>query len=244
MPGGGLFMGNLDGCGVSVLQLWTRLSSGFRDWPLHDIGVTNIVWCIASRPSRGRGAASSWEIWTGAGSRCCSSGSELWPLHSIAIANLVWCKACKWGVGGTSWCRGNVVYCAIIVHSGGLILMGNLEGRGVSVLQLWGKGSSGYNPNPGLGANLPPWAPRVNPNRVKGYPLTRDWPVHDLVVTNNVWCMAYKWEVEGGLYTARCAIVVQCNAYWCNSVSNAGGRGRNERRFDSCTNDSKWKDIL
>ena len=29
------------------------------------------------------------------------------------------------------------------------------------------------------------------------------WPLHDIVVTNIVWCMAYKREVEEGSYTAR-----------------------------------------
>jgi len=26
----------------------------------------------------------------------------------------------------------------------------------------------------------------------------RDWPLHDIVITNIVWCMAYQREVEGG----------------------------------------------
>jgi len=33
------------------------------------------------------------------------------------------------------------------------------------------------------------------------------WPLHNIVITNSVWCMAYKREVEGG--GVYCAMVVQ-----------------------------------
>jgi len=29
------------------------------------------------------------------------------------------------------------------------------------------------------------------------------WPLHDLVITNVVWCRAYKREVKGGLYNVQ-----------------------------------------
>jgi len=29
------------------------------------------------------------------------------------------------------------------------------------------------------------------------------WPLHDIVITNSVWCMTYRREVGGGLYTAQ-----------------------------------------
>jgi len=36
---------------------------------------------------------------------------------------------------------------------------------------------------------------------------TFDWPLHDIVITNIVWCMVYKIEVEGGV--VYCSIAVQ-----------------------------------
>jgi len=30
----------------------------------------------------------------------------------------------------------------------------------------------------------------------------RGWPLHDIVITNIVWCMPYKREVEEGSYLA------------------------------------------
>jgi len=32
---------------------------------------------------------------------------------------------------------------------------------------------------------------------------TATWPLHDIVITNRVWCMAYQREVEGGSYIAQ-----------------------------------------
>jgi len=29
------------------------------------------------------------------------------------------------------------------------------------------------------------------------------WPLHDIFITNRVWCMAYQREVEGGSYIAQ-----------------------------------------
>jgi len=33
----------------------------------------------------------------------------------------------------------------------------------------------------------------------------RDWPLHDIAITNIVWCMAYKGSVGGGAYLAQWA---------------------------------------
>ena len=46
----------------------------------------------------------------------------------------------------------------------------------------------------------------------------RSWPLHDIVITNIVRCMAYTREVRGGV--VYCSIVVQSD---CNSVGNASG---------------------
>ena len=46
------------------------------------------------------------------------------------------------------------------------------------------------------------------------------WPLHDLVITNIVWCIAYKREVARGVIY--CPIIVQL---YCTRVGNAGGRG-------------------
>jgi len=49
---------------------------------------------------------------------------------------------------------------------------------------------------------------------------TVTWPLHDIVITNIVWCIAYKRAVgRGVLY---CPIIVQS---YCTRVGNAGGRG-------------------
>ena len=64
------------------------------------------------------------------------------------------------------------------------------------------------------------------------------WLLHDIVITTIVWCMAYKRRVERGSFTAR---------QLCNSIATGWAiqmGGRNKRRFDSCTNDSKYKNIL
>jgi len=55
------------------------------------------------------------------------------------------------------------------------------------------------------------------------------WPLHDIVITNNVWCIVYKRKVGRGV--VYCPIIVQ---WYCTRVGNAGGRG-NERMVDSCT---------
>jgi len=45
-------------------------------------------------------------------------------------------------------------------------------------------------------------------------------PSHDIVITNMVWCMAYKLDVGGGV--VYCPTAVQ---WYCTRVGNAGGRG-------------------
>jgi len=64
------------------------------------------------------------------------------------------------------------------------------------------------------------------------------WPAHDIVITNIVWCIAYKQEVGSGVVYG--PIIVQS---YCNRVGNADRRG-NERVVDSCTTASKKKNIL
>jgi len=59
------------------------------------------------------------------------------------------------------------------------------------------------------------------------------WPLQDIAITNIVWYMAYKRKFGGGV--VYCAIVLQ---RYCNSVSNAGGRGIKEG-IASCTTASK-----
>jgi len=46
------------------------------------------------------------------------------------------------------------------------------------------------------------------------------WPLHDIVITNIVWCIADKREVGRGVIY--CAIIVQS---YSTRVGNAGGRG-------------------
>jgi len=41
------------------------------------------------------------------------------------------------------------------------------------------------------------WGRWVNPKGRVG-----SWPLHDIVITNIVWCMAYQREFEGGSYIA------------------------------------------
>jgi len=39
------------------------------------------------------------------------------------------------------------------------------------------------------------------------------WPLHEIVITNIIWCMAYKREVEGGgriLLNSRAIVLQQC----------------------------------
>jgi len=63
------------------------------------------------------------------------------------------------------------------------------------------------------------------------------WPLHDIVITNRVWCMIIqKGGRAGVLY---CPTVVQ---QYCNSVANAGGR-RGIRMFD-CAQKPQSKRII
>jgi len=50
---------------------------------------------------------------------------------------------------------------------------------------------------------------------------TPPWPLHDIAITNVVWCMTYTKEGRGGV--VYCAIDVQ---WYCNSAGSAGGRGK------------------
>ena len=59
------------------------------------------------------------------------------------------------------------------------------------------------------------------------------WPLHDIVITNILWCVAYKGRVGGRMYMAHksrnCIAVV-----W---VTRMGGV--NEGKVDSCTHKKK-----
>jgi len=63
----------------------------------------------------------------------------------------------------------------------------------------------------------------VNPNP--------NWPLHNIVIANIVWCKAYTREVMGASYIAQST---------CKSIARVramqAGR-KNERTTDSCTND-------
>ena len=50
------------------------------------------------------------------------------------------------------------------------------------------------------------------------------WPLHDIVMTNMVWCIAYKREFGGGV--VYCLIIGQ---WYCNSEGNAGEGGGDKR---------------
>jgi len=64
------------------------------------------------------------------------------------------------------------------------------------------------------------------------------WPLHDIVITDIVWCIAYKREVgRGVLYSP--VIVNSIAPGWAMQVG-----GGNERMVDSCTIASKYIDIL
>jgi len=47
----------------------------------------------------------------------------------------------------------------------------------------------------------------------------KGWPSHDIVITNIVWCIAYKRSVGGGVVD--CPIIVQ---QYCTRLGSAGGR--------------------
>ena len=57
-----------------------------------------------------------------------------------------------------------------------------------------------------------------------------DWPLHDIAITNIVWCIysIHTWGRVSGVY---CAVVVQ---YYYNSVGIAG-RNANERMIGAFT---------
>jgi len=61
------------------------------------------------------------------------------------------------------------------------------------------------------------------------------WSIHDIVVTNIVWCIAYKPEVGRG--TVHCPIIVQYNSIAPGWAMQVGGG--NKRMVDSCTTASK-----
>jgi len=50
------------------------------------------------------------------------------------------------------------------------------------------------------------------------------WPLHDIVITNIVWCLAYQREVEGGriLSNSRAIVLQQCGP--CRRVGRMKGR--------------------
>jgi len=57
------------------------------------------------------------------------------------------------------------------------------------------------------------------------------WPLHDIAITNIVWCMAYTRGSGGESYIAQ---------YACNSIATVWGLevgGWNEIPIASCTND-------
>ena len=58
------------------------------------------------------------------------------------------------------------------------------------------------------------------------------WPLHDIAITDIVWCIAYKRESGGEVVYS--PIIVQS---YCTRVGNAGGG--NERMVDSCKTASK-----
>ena len=62
---------------------------------------------------------------------------------------------------------------------------------------------------------------------------TTPWPLHDIVITNIVWCKAYEREVEGGSYFAQ----LSCNSIETVRAMQAGRK--NENTVDSCANDQK-----
>jgi len=88
--------------------------------------------------------------------------------------------------------------------------------------QAWGAGNSPTPPPPRSGAAaLVPRLTRGGRGKGKGWELelgvrfTRatqawgavPWPLHDIVVTNIVWCIAYTREIEGESYTAQCSFI-------------------------------------
>jgi len=63
---------------------------------------------------------------------------------------------------------------------------------------------------------------------------SESWPLQNIVITNIIWCIAYKLEFGGGV--VYCPITVQS---YCTRVGNAGKRGGDERMVDSCTTASQ-----
>jgi len=59
-------------------------------------------------------------------------------------------------------------------------------------------------------------------------------------MTNIVQCKPYKGEVEVGSYIAQ----QSCNSFATVWPMQVQVGGKNERTIDSCTNDSKYKNIL
>jgi len=69
-------------------------------------------------------------------------------------------------------------------------------------------GAIAFSPQGTHGNKSPPHTPRTANATCCEPPPFRSGgcPLHDIVITNIVWCMAYQREVEGGVY---CSIVVQ-----------------------------------
>ena len=47
------------------------------------------------------------------------------------------------------------------------------------------------------------------------------WPLHDIVITNSVWCIAYTREIEGESYTSQCSCI-SCAPGWAMQVGVGG----------------------
>jgi len=64
-----------------------------------------------------------------------------------------------------------------------------------------------YIYNIGLDCPHPPYPPLPKKPCCYPTPHTISWPLHDIVITNFVWCIAYKRETEKGI--VYCVIIVQ-----------------------------------
>jgi len=64
--------------------------------------------------------------------------------------------------------------------------------------------------------------------------LVATWPLHDIAITNILWCMAYKRGFGGG--GVYCAMVVQ---QYCSSARAMQVGGGNKRMVDLCPKASK-----
>jgi len=55
------------------------------------------------------------------------------------------------------------------------------------------------------------------------------WPLQDIVITNIVWCMAYRREAWGGSFIAQ----YSCNSTATVWVGNADADGEGQEKYDS-----------